>query len=106
MRTSRMRRACESGRYGRGRLSLDAPPHDTPPCTGDDTIVMDSEEMDRLTEEERLWIQQKEEAVQEAGADVEGGTLYPLVTNEKAAELTREIVYELASLAGSPLDAQ
>ena len=70
------------------------------------TEHMDSEEMDRLTEEERLWIQQKEEAVQEAGADVEGGTLYPLVTNEKAAELTRERVYELASLAGAPLDAQ
>ena len=70
------------------------------------TEHMDPEEMERLTEEERIWIRGKEAAVQEAGADVEGGTLYPLVTNGKAADLTRKRVYELASLAGAPLDTQ
>ena len=70
------------------------------------TEHMDPEEMERLTEEERIWIRGKEAAVQEAGADVEGGTLYPLVTNGEAADLTRKRVYELASLAGAPLDTQ
>ena len=70
------------------------------------TEHMDPEEMERLTEEERIWIRGKEAAVQKAGADVERGTLYPLVTNGKAADLTRKRVYELASLAGAPLDTQ
>ena len=61
----------------------------------------DEESMETLTEEERYWIRRKEETVQEAGAEVEGGSLYSLVVNSKAADLTRKRVYELAAEAGA-----
>ena len=57
----------------------------------------DEESMETLTEEERYWIRRKEETVQEAGAEVEGGSLYSLVVSSKAADLTRKRVYELAA---------
>ena len=66
----------------------------------------DEESMETLTEEERYWIMRKETVVQEAGAEVEGGTLYSLVVNSKAADLTRKRVYELAAEAGAPMDTQ
>lgn len=53
--------------------------------------------MAKLTEEELEWIQEKEKAVQEAGAEVEGGSIYPLIVNSKASEMTRERVFELLS---------
>lgn len=53
--------------------------------------------MAELTEEEREWIQEKERTVQEAGAEVEGGSIYPLIVNGKACEMTQERVYELLS---------
>ena len=58
---------------------------------------MDETSMEQLTEEERIWIMRKETVVQEAGAEVEGGSLYSLVVNSKAADLTRKRVYELAA---------
>lgn len=57
--------------------------------------VLPKEEMDRLTREELDWIKEKEAAVQAAGAEVEGGSIYPAVVNGTAAQLTRERVYEL-----------
>lgn len=57
---------------------------------------LDAEFMKKLTEEERTWIAEKEAAVKEAGAEVEGGSMYAMVVNGKAAKLTRERVYELA----------
>ncbi len=57
--------------------------------------TMDEESMKTLTSEELAWIAEKEAAVLEAGKDVEGGSLYPLVTGAKAAQLTRERVYAL-----------
>ncbi len=57
--------------------------------------TLDPDTMDRLTQEELAWIAEKEAAVAEAGKEVEGGSLYPLVTGAKAAELTRQRVYEL-----------
>lgn len=60
--------------------------------------TLDAEAMRALTAEELEWIAWKEAAVKEAGADVEGGSLYPLVTNSKAAELTKDRVYELMEL--------
>ena len=66
----------------------------------------DEESMETLTEEERYWIRRKEETVQEAGAEVEGGSLYSLVVSSKAADLTRKRVYELAAEAGAPMDTQ
>lgn len=60
--------------------------------------ITDTETMASLTKEELEWIAAKEKAVAEAGAEYEGGTIKPLVMNEKAAELTRERVYELLKL--------
>lgn len=57
---------------------------------------LDAESMKKLTEEERTWIAEKEAAVKEAGAEVEGGSMYAMVINGKAAKLTKERVYELA----------
>ena len=57
---------------------------------------LDTEEMAVLTEEELRWIADKEAAVQEAGAEFEGGSMQPLIMNQKAAALTRDRVYELA----------
>ena len=56
---------------------------------------LDEESMRRLTEEERNWIAEKEAAMQEAGAEYEGGSMYSMVVNLKAAELTEERVKEL-----------
>lgn len=53
------------------------------------------DEFQVLLEEQRAWIQKKETEVEEAGKDVEGGSLYPLITYTTAADLTEERVYEL-----------
>ena len=58
--------------------------------------TLDDETMAQLKAEQLDWIAQKVAAVEAAGAEVEGGTMYPLVTNLKAAELTEEQVYVLA----------
>lgn len=60
--------------------------------------VKDAETMQALTAEEREWIASKEEAVAEAGAEYEGGSMQPMVMNQKAAEMTRDRVYELLKL--------
>ena len=57
--------------------------------------VLDEEAMEKLTEEERAWISEKEQAAAEAGAAYEGGSMQPMTENMKAAEMTRERVYEL-----------
>lgn len=62
---------------------------------------MDEESMKKLTEEERGWIAEKEAAAQEAGAEVEGGSMYAMVVNQKAAELTKERAYELVTQNGA-----
>ena len=53
------------------------------------------DEFNVLLEEQRVWIADKEAAVKEAGKEVEGGSLYALVLNMKAAEITEARVYEL-----------
>ena len=58
--------------------------------------TLDEDTMTTLTQEERDWIKTKDSAVEEAGKDAEGGSLQPLLENDKAAELTRNRVYELA----------
>lgn len=60
--------------------------------------VNDADTMRALTDEQLKWIAEKEQAVQEAGAEVEGGSLYPLITNTIAADLTKARVYELLAL--------
>ncbi len=53
------------------------------------------DEFAKLLEEQRAWITEKEAAVEEAGKEVEGGSVYALVVNMKAAEITEKRVYEL-----------
>ena len=57
--------------------------------------TLEPEAMDALVVEEREWIAMKEQAVQEAGAEFEGGTMQQMIMDNAAAELTRERVYEL-----------
>ena len=52
--------------------------------------------MDQLTQEERQWISDKDEQVEAAGKEAEGGSLQPLLENDEAAEITKARVYELA----------
>lgn len=56
---------------------------------------LSEDEFDELLDEQRTWISEKETAVEEAGKEVEGGSVYSLVVNMKAAEITEERVYEL-----------
>jgi len=60
--------------------------------------VLEEEAMQQLTVEEREWIAEKELAVVAAGSEVAGGSMQPLVENQKAAELTKERVYVLMEL--------
>lgn len=56
------------------------------------------EEFSKLLSEQRSWNSEKEKAMEEAGKEVEGGSMYPLVVNMEAAELTEARVYELYKL--------
>lgn len=56
------------------------------------------DEFDELLDEQIQWIEDKESAVEDAGKDFEGGSIYPLITNAKAAELTEARVYEFYQL--------
>lgn len=58
-------------------------------------VVLDADSFDKLLKEQREWIAQKEAEVKKAGADYEGGSMQPMVMNQKAAELTKTRVYEL-----------
>lgn len=58
--------------------------------------TLDDGEMEWLTKDEQEWIKWKEKSVKEAGKEAEGGSLQPLLENDRAAELTRERVYSLA----------
>lgn len=62
--------------------------------------TLDEEKWDNLLEEQSTWIAEKEAAVKQAGEEVGGGSLAPLVANQRAAKLTRLRVYELASYLG------
>ena len=56
------------------------------------------DEFAKLLDEQRVWIADKEKAVEEAGKEVEGGSMYPLVVNSESATLTEKRVYELYDL--------
>lgn len=60
---------------------------------------LDAETMEALRTEERNWIDTKDAAVKAAGQEFEGGSLQPMAESMKAAELTKERVYELAEYA-------
>ena len=54
--------------------------------------------MKALTAEQRKWIDQKEKAVEEAGAEYEGGSMQPMIMNDMAASMTKDRLYELLEL--------
>ncbi len=60
--------------------------------------ILDEEAMSALTAEELEWIALKEQAVAEAGAEYEGGSIRPMIMDLKAAEMTEGRVYELMNL--------
>ena len=59
---------------------------------------LSADEFDQLLDEQIQWIEDKEDAVEEAGKEFEGGSLQPLITNSKAAEITETRVYEFYEL--------
>ena len=62
--------------------------------------TLDESNWNNLLEEQRAWIAEKEAEVKQAGEEVGGGSMAPLVASQRAAKLTRERVYELASYLG------
>ena len=56
------------------------------------------DQFDQLLDEQIQWIEDKETAVAEAGAPFEGGSIYPLIVNNEAAQITEDRVYELFDL--------
>ena len=58
--------------------------------------ILPEEEMAQLTSEELAWIDEKEAAIAEAGAEFAGGSMQPYAENLAAVRLTRTRVYELA----------
>lgn len=64
---------------------------------------LDDAVMDNLRTEERNWIAAKEAAVKSAGQKYEGGSMQSMEESIKAAELTKERVYELAKYEKSAL---
>ena len=60
--------------------------------------VLPDAEFRALQEDEKVWITQKESAVQAAGAEYEGGSMQPLVENSAAAEWTEDRVRYLIDL--------
>lgn len=59
------------------------------------TDVLDEDEMEKLREEQRQWIKEKEASVEKAGKEFEGGSMQPLVENEEASRMTKERIFEL-----------
>lgn len=53
------------------------------------------DEFSKLLDEQREWIKAKEDAVAKAGAEYEGGSMYSLVVNMEAADITEKRVNEL-----------
>ena len=58
---------------------------------------LSEEELAVLTAEQQAWMAEKDKAVEEAGMEVQGGSIYPLIVNSEAARLTEERVFELYS---------
>lgn len=61
-------------------------------------LSLSEEEFSKISDEQSTWSAEKEKSVEEAGKEVEGGSLYSLVVNMEAAKITEERVYELYEL--------
>lgn len=62
--------------------------------------TLDEKTMNNLLEEQRTWITMKEAEAKKAGEAFAGGSMAQLASNQKAAELTKKRVYELATYLG------
>ena len=65
------------------------------------TVLMDvlsADQKEKLKAEEREWIIYKDNAVKEAGAEAEGGSLQPMLEYDMGAEITKARVYELKEI--------
>ena len=62
---------------------------------GEAANVLPEEEWNALTEAQNAWMESTETAVEAAGKDWEGGSMYPLIVNMEAASLTEARVYEI-----------
>lgn len=62
------------------------------------THTLPQERMEQLLQEQRAWIRWKENSIAWAADFYSGGSLSILVANHRAAQLTRDRVYELAEL--------
>ena len=52
-------------------------------------------DMQKLTDEQIKWINEKEARIEEEGKEYEGGSIRPLIENRLGAQLTKDRVYEL-----------
>jgi len=57
--------------------------------------VLPAAKMEKLTAEQNVWLETRDEAVKAAGKEVEGGSMYALVVNMEGAKLTEARVYEI-----------
>lgn len=60
--------------------------------------TLDKDTMDKLTTVQKEWITKKENEIEKAGSEYEGGSIQPMIEFLKGAELTRDRVYELIEL--------
>ena len=60
--------------------------------------ILPETEVEALIAEQNTWEADTEAAVEAAGKEFEGGSLYPLIVNTEAAKLTEERVYKLYEL--------
>ena len=65
---------------------------------GELKACLPEEEFASLLDEQRAWISDKEAAIAEAGQEVEGGSMYPLVINSVGTQWTEERVWQLYAL--------
>lgn len=59
---------------------------------------LDAEAMADLTKKQLEWIAAKETSMKDAGAEVEGGSIYGMIVCQRGAKLTKERVYELMEI--------
>ena len=55
-------------------------------------------EFTELQDSQKNWIAEKEDAIQKAGEEFKGGSMYALIVSSEAAKVTEERVYQLYAL--------
>ena len=60
--------------------------------------ILPADEKEQLREAEREWIAYKDNAVKEAGAPAEGGSIQAMLEYDMGAEITKTRVYELKEM--------